>query len=116
MQMFQDEGTHQAMSSIGHLCSTIQGSAPLSLKKQAVVLLPRWTNNHYPVPGLNVVINLNKLALLPPLYRKGILVTLTIGCSDNRLSGHSSKCAIRQALSLWVHQHGMISPLSCVPC
>jgi len=44
-------------------CSTIQGSAPyLSLMRRAVVLLPRWTNNHYPVPGL---IKLYKLACLP---------------------------------------------------
>jgi len=34
-------------------------------RNQAVVLLPCWTNNHYPMAGLNVVINLYKLALLP---------------------------------------------------
>ena len=49
MPIFQDEDTHRIhrdMSSIGHPCSTIQGSAGyLSLKKQAVVLLPCWTNN-----------------------------------------------------------------------
>jgi len=69
MPMLQDEDTHRvhrAMSSVGHPRNTIQGSPRyLSLKKKAVALLPRWTNNHYPVPGLNVVINLNKLALLP---------------------------------------------------
>ena len=61
MPMFQDEDTqriHLAMGSIGHPCSTIQGSTQyLSLKIQVVVLLPRWTNNQYPMPGLNVVIN-----------------------------------------------------------
>jgi len=79
MPMFQDEDTHQIhgdMSSIGHPCSTIQGfKRYLSLKNQAVVQLPRRTNNNYPVPGLNVVTSLYKLAILPtPLYRKGISV------------------------------------------
>jgi len=41
MPMFQDEDTHRIhrdMSSIGHLCSTIQGSAQyLSLMRPAVV-------------------------------------------------------------------------------
>jgi len=32
---------------------------------QAILLLPCWTNNHYPRPGLNVVIKPYKLALLP---------------------------------------------------
>jgi len=45
MPMFQDEDTHrihQEMSSIGHPCSTIQGSTRyLSLMRPAVVLLPR---------------------------------------------------------------------------
>jgi len=54
------------MGSLGHPSSTIQGSPQyLSLMRPAVVLLPRWTNNHYPMPGLNVVINRYKLALLP---------------------------------------------------
>src|SRR6218665_529874 len=61
MPMFQDEDTyqiHRDMSSIGHPCSTIQGSAQyLSLMRPAVVILPHWTNKHYPMPGLNVVIN-----------------------------------------------------------
>src|SRR6218665_3059156 len=75
----------------------------LSLVTPAVVLLPRWTN--YPMPGLNVVFNLYKLALLPtPSIRhfsrqsSTIKIGLTIGCSDNRLSGQSGKCAISQAL------------------
>src|SRR6218665_33937 len=69
MPMFQDEETPRiqpAMSSVGHSCSTIQCSVRyLFLKKQAVVLLPCWTNDHYPMPELNVVINLYKLVLLP---------------------------------------------------
>jgi len=28
----------------------------LSLMRPTVILLPRWTNNHYLMPGLNVVI------------------------------------------------------------
>jgi len=72
--MFHDEISHRihlAMSSIGHQRSTIQGSVRyLSLLRPAVVLLPRWTNNHYPMPGLNVVrvLNLDKLALLSTPY------------------------------------------------
>src|SRR6218665_104936 len=46
---FQDEDTYR-MSSIGHPCSTIQGSAQyLSLMRPAVVILPHWTNKHYPM-------------------------------------------------------------------
>src|SRR6218665_132131 len=64
-------------SIIGHPCSTIQGSTrylslmivqalrQVSVFDQAVLLLPCWTNNHYPRPGLNVVIKPSKLALLP---------------------------------------------------
>src|SRR6218665_3666674 len=67
MPMFQDENIHRIhrdRSSTGHPCSTIQGSARyLSLMRPAIVLLPHWTNNHYPMPGLTVVIN--KFALLP---------------------------------------------------
>ena len=51
------------------------------------------------MPGLNVVINLYKLSLLPtPSVDKAsvtITIGLTISCSDNRLSG---KCAIGQIL------------------
>src|SRR6218665_1443404 len=73
------------MGSIGHPCSTIKGSArylsvirqgqqPMqhcsrfegaSVFDQAVFLLPCWTNNHCPRPGLNVVIKPYKSALLP---------------------------------------------------
>src|SRR6218665_3761762 len=102
------------MGSTGHPGSTIQGSARyLSMTRPAVVLLPRWTNNHYPMPGLNVVINLYKSIGPPshPLYRQGIFsrqsititIGLTIGCSDNRdnrLSGQSGKCAIGQVLDV----------------
>ena len=84
--MFHDDVTHRihlAMSSIGHPCNTIQGSAQyLSLMTvqalrevfvfdQAVLLLPYWTNNHYPRPGLNVVIKPYKLALLPTASIQG---------------------------------------------
>ena len=60
-----------------HPCNTIQGSAwclsfmtvqalrEVSVFAQAVLLLPCWTNNHYPRPGLNVVIKPYKMALLP---------------------------------------------------
>jgi len=65
--MFHDEVTHRihlAMGFIGRSCSTIQVSVRyLSLMKPAVVLLPHWIYNHYLMPGLNVVINLYKLAL-----------------------------------------------------
>ena len=67
MPMFQDEDTrriHRDMSSIDHPCSTIQGSAR-NLSETAVVLLPPWTNSHYPMPRLSVVINLYKLTFLP---------------------------------------------------
>src|SRR6218665_2737494 len=78
--MFHDDVTHQihqAMGSIGHPCSTIQGSVrylslmtvqvlrEVSVFDQAVLLLPCWTNNHYHRHGLNVVIKPYKLALLP---------------------------------------------------
>src|SRR6218665_4058102 len=67
---------HRDMSSIGHPCSTIQGSAQyLFLMRPAIVILPHWTNKHYPMPGLNVVINFFKLVLLPHhLYRQGTSV------------------------------------------
>src|SRR6218665_2554299 len=42
-------------------CSRFGG---LSVFDQAVLLLPCWTNNHCPRPGLNVVIQ-TLLALLP---------------------------------------------------
>jgi len=59
--------------------------------------------------GLNVVINLHKMALLRTLFVDKafqytivtITIGLTIGCShnwDNQLSGQSGKCAIGQAL------------------
>jgi len=88
----------------GHPCSTIQGSVRyLSLMWPAVVLWPRWTNNHYPLPGLIAVINLYKLA--PPSHpsidkafsRQS--VTITIGCSDNR------DRVIGQALVLVTHPY-----------
>jgi len=45
--------------------------------------LPRWTNNHYPKPGLNVVINPYNLALLPtPSIDKAfpvIIIQFSIG-------------------------------------
>jgi len=79
--MFHDDVTHRihlAIGSIkGHPCSTIQGSTwylsvmtvqalrQVSVFDQAVLLLPCWTNNRYPRPGLNVVIKPSKLALLP---------------------------------------------------
>jgi len=65
------------MGSTGHPCSTIQGLAQhlslvtvqalgeVSVFDQAVLLSPCWTNNHYPRPGLNVVIKPYKLALHP---------------------------------------------------
>src|SRR6218665_1813368 len=42
-------------------CSSFEG---VSVFDQAVLLLPCWTNNHCPRPGLNVVIQ-TLLALLP---------------------------------------------------
>src|SRR6218665_3146593 len=78
--MFHDDVSHRihlAIGSIGHPCSTIQGSVQylslmsvqvlreISVFDHAVLLLPYWTNNHYPRPVLNVVIKLSKLALLP---------------------------------------------------
>src|SRR6218665_3015870 len=98
------------MSSIGHPCSTVQGSAQyLSLMKKAVVLLPCWTNNHYPMPGLNVEINLYKLALLPtPLQtsrfnRQSVTFTisLTIGCFHNRDHRHRDNRVIVQSVKLY---------------
>src|SRR6218665_371729 len=85
--MFHDEVTpqiHLAMGSKDHPCSTIHGSMRhLSLMRPAVVLLPLWTNNHYPMPGLNVVINLYKLACLPtPSIDKAF--QKTIGNNHNR--------------------------------
>ena len=101
-----------------NLCSTIQASVEyLFLMRPTVVLLPRWTNNHYPMLGLDVVINLYKMAFLPaPLQtrhfsRQSVTITigLTIGsCSDNRLSGHSGECAIGQALILSYVFSGML--------
>jgi len=46
-------------------CSTVQALRGVSVFDQAVLLLYCWTNNHYPSPGLNLVINPYKLALLP---------------------------------------------------
>src|SRR6218665_496443 len=43
-------------------CSSAEG---VSVFDQAVLLLPCYTNNHFPRPGLNVVIKPYKLALLP---------------------------------------------------
>src|SRR6218665_3582654 len=43
-------------------CSSFEG---VSVFDQAVLLLPCWTNNHCPRPGLNVVIKPYKLVLLP---------------------------------------------------
>ena len=37
-------------------CSTVQALRGVSVFKQAGLLLPCWTNNHCPKPGLNVVI------------------------------------------------------------
>src|SRR6218665_1346213 len=45
-------------------CSSAEGG--IYIFDQAVLLLPCWTSNHYPRPGLNVVIKPYKLALLPP--------------------------------------------------
>src|SRR6218665_4054199 len=44
-------------------CSSFEG---VPVFDQAVLLLPCWTNNHCPRPGLNVVIKPYKLGLLPP--------------------------------------------------
>src|SRR6218665_1465849 len=64
--VFSNEKACLAMGSIGHLCSTIQGSTwylslmtvqalrEVSVFDQAVLLLP--CHHHYPRPGLNVVI------------------------------------------------------------
>jgi len=80
---FHDDVSHRihlAMGSIGHPRNTIQGTArylslmtvqalrEVSAFDQAVLLLPRWTNNNYPRPGLNVVIKPYKLALLHTAY------------------------------------------------
>jgi|SRR6218665_903600 len=94
MPMFQDEDTYRInreMSSIGHLCSTIQGSAQyLSLMIPAIVLLPGWSNNCYPIPGLNVVINHYKLLLLPT-SSIGKAFQYTISCRDSRVNVQSVK-------------------------
>src|SRR6218665_1261469 len=42
-------------------CSSFEGVSVFDL---AVLLLPHWINNHYPRPGLSLVINPYKLALL----------------------------------------------------
>src|SRR6218665_283024 len=44
---------------------TVQALREVSVFDQALLLLPCWTNNHYPRPGLIVVIKPCKLALLP---------------------------------------------------
>src|SRR6218665_876289 len=44
---------------------TVQALREVFVFDQAVLLLPCWTNNHCPRPGLNVVIKSYKLALLP---------------------------------------------------
>jgi len=46
-------------------CSTVQALRGVSVFDQAVLLLPCLTKNCYPRPGLKVVINPYKLALLP---------------------------------------------------
>src|SRR6218665_1502198 len=66
---------HLAMGSIGHPCSSrfravyifddCSNAERGSVFDQAILLLPCWANNHYPRPGLNVVIKPYKLALLP---------------------------------------------------
>jgi|SRR6218665_1038811 len=78
--MFHNDVTHRihlAMGFIGHSGSTIQGSVrdlslmtvqvlrEVSVFDQTVLLLPCWTNNHYPRLRLNVVIKPYKLALHP---------------------------------------------------
>jgi len=67
MPMFQDEDSHQihrAMSSIGHQCHTIQALVGyLSLMKAGPCSVSSL--DHYSMPRLHVVINLNKLSLFP---------------------------------------------------
>src|SRR6218665_1371656 len=46
-------------------CSTVQALRRVSGFDQAVLLLPCWTNNRFPRPGLNGVINPYKLAHFP---------------------------------------------------
>ena len=47
---------------------TVQALREVSVFDHAVLLLHCWTNSHYPMPGLNVVIKPYKLVLLPTAY------------------------------------------------
>src|SRR6218665_3164724 len=52
---------------------------------QAVLLLPCWANNHYPRPGLNVVINPYKLALLPTASRNKAFLVIVMQFSIGKM-------------------------------
>src|SRR6218665_3037563 len=47
---------------------TVQTLREVTVFDQAVFLLHCWTNNHYPRPGLNVVLKPYKLDLRPTAY------------------------------------------------
>jgi len=114
MPMFQDEDTYRRHEIYRPPLKHYSRFCAVSVFDEtscSSIRLPCWTNNHYPMPGLNVVINLFKLALLPtPLQKRHfsrqsvtLIIGLTIiGCYDNwdnQLSGQLGKCAIGQALS-----------------
>ena len=63
-------------------CSSFEG---ISVFSQAVLVLPCWANNHYPRPGLNVVINPYKLALLPTASRDKAFLVIVMQFSIGRM-------------------------------
>src|SRR6218665_1729178 len=66
-------------------CSTVQALRAVSVFSQAVLLLPCWANNHYPRPGLNVVINPYKLALLPTASRDKAFLVIVMQFSIGKM-------------------------------
>src|SRR6218665_1214790 len=66
-------------------CSTLQAFRGVSVFSQAALLLLCWANNHYPRPGLKVVINICKLALLPTVSRDKAFLVIVMQFSIGKM-------------------------------
>src|SRR6218665_2531461 len=65
--------THAVLFFEGGICLQYCTLRRVYVFDQAVLLLPCWTNNHCPRPGLNVVIKHYWPSYPPPLYTRHFL-------------------------------------------
>ena|SRR6218665_1511412 len=82
VQMLREASVFSSLDQANNPCSTVQALRGVSVFDRADLC---WTNNHYPRPVLNVVVNHYKLALLPTASRDKALLIIIMQFSIGKI-------------------------------